>query len=78
MCADTFVNFSAGDMMLNADNKVTIYVDQNDCKGVLTAAKNLATDIKNVCGSATDIVTNSSNARIIAGTIGHSQAIDKL
>lgn len=78
LCANTFVSFSAGDIMLNAENNVTIFVDNNDCKGVLTAAKNLATDINKVCGSATDIVTNSSNAQIIAGTIGHSQAIDKI
>lgn len=78
LCANTFVSFSAGDIMLNAENNVTIFVDNNDCKGVLTAAKNLATDINKVCGSATNIVTNSTNARIIAGTIGHSQAIDKI
>lgn len=31
-----------------------------------------------MCGSATNIVTNSINARIIVGTIGHSKAIDKI
>lgn len=39
LCANTFVSFSAGDIMLNAENNVTIFVDNNDCKGVLTAAK---------------------------------------
>ncbi len=76
--ANSFISFSAGDMLLNQNNEVTIFVDQNDCKGVMTAVRNMSTDINKVCGADVKISTNSNNAKIIVGTIGHSAAIDKI
>lgn len=78
LCANSFISFSAGDILLNDNNEVAIYVDNNDCKGVLTAAKNLATDINKVCGANTRINADINSAKIIIGTIGHSSAIDKI
>lgn len=76
--ANSFISFSAGDMLLNQNNEVNIFVDQNDCKGVMTAVRNMSTDINKVCGADVKISTNSNNAKIIVGTIGHSAAIDKI
>lgn len=76
--ANSFISFSAGDMLLNQNNEVTIFVDQNDCKGVMTAVRNMSTDINKVCGADVKISTSSNNAKIIVGTIGHSAAIDKI
>lgn len=44
--ADRFVNFKQGDLLLNANNRVEIYMDTNDCKGVSYAAHALLKDIK--------------------------------
>lgn len=46
--ADRFVNFKQGDLLLNANNRVEIYMDANDCKGVSYAAHALLKDIKKV------------------------------
>ncbi len=48
--ADRFVNFKQGDLLMNANNKVEIYMDANDCKGVSYAANALVKDIRNVSG----------------------------
>ena len=46
--ADRFVDFKQGDLLLNANNRVEIYMDTNDCKGVSYAAHALLKDIKSV------------------------------
>lgn len=84
--ADRFVNFKQGDLLLNANNRVEIYMDTNDCKGVSYAAHALLKDIKSVSGatatltSDADFLKKADTARpaILVGTIGHSAAIDQL
>lgn len=92
--ADKFVSFHQGDLLLNADNRVQIYLDHNDCRGVSYAAKALVKDIQKVSGSPafllSDLTTsgkgrtsasgkgNALKANILIGTIGHSAAIDRL
>lgn len=84
--ADRFVNFKQGDLLLNANNRVEIYMDTNDCKGVSYAAHALLKDIKSVSGatatltSDTGFLKKADTARpaILVGTIGHSAAIDQL
>ena len=84
--ADRFVNFKQGDLLLNANNRVEIYMDTNDCKGVNYAAHALLKDIKSVSGATATLTTDASflkkadTARpaILVGTIGHSAAIDQL
>ena len=49
--ADQFVSFQKGDLLINRDNKVEIYMDANDCKGVSYAANALVKDIMKVSGS---------------------------
>ena len=49
--ADQFVSFQKGDLLINRDNKVEIYMDANDCKGVSYAANALVKDIIKVSGS---------------------------
>lgn len=74
---ERLVNFSSGDLLLNAKNCVSICLDPNDMKGVDIAVGNLCTDIHNVCG-ATVSTSADASSRIIIGTIGHSRAIDLL
>lgn len=76
--AERFVDFTSGDILLNAGGKTTIYIDPADCKGVSIAAANLATDINKVCGAVTATTGLADGAVIIAGTIGHSAGIDRL
>lgn len=92
--ADKFVSFHQGDLLLNANNQVHIYLDHNDCRGVSYAVQALIKDIQNVSGSSASIITdfttsskgststsskgNAPKANILVGTIGHSAAIDRL
>ena len=84
--ADQFVSFQKGDLLINRDNKVEIYMDANDCKGVSYAANALTKDIIKVSGSkavlTSDAGLKDKNAAgkptILVGTIGHSAAIDQL
>lgn len=84
--ADRFVNFKQGDFLLNANNRVEIYMDTNDYKGVSYAAHALLKDIKSVSGATATLTSDagflkkSDTARpaILVGTIGHSAAIDQL
>ena len=84
--ADQFVSFQKGDLLINRDNKVEIYMDANDCKGVSYAANALVKDIIKVSGSKA-ILTSDAGLKdkdaagkptILVGTIGHSAAIDQL
>ena len=84
--ADRFVNFKQGDLLLNANNRVEIYMDTNDCKGVSYAAHALLKDIKSVSGATATLTSDAgfqkkadtSRPAILVGTIGHSAAIDQL
>ena len=84
--ADRFVNFKQGDLLLNANNRVEIYMDTNDCKGVSYAAHALLKDIKSVSGTTVTLTSDAgflkkadtARPAILVGTIGHSAAIDQL
>ena len=92
--ADKFVSFHQGDLLLNANNQIDIYLDNNDCRGVSYAVQALIKDIQNVSGSPASILADSSisgkestsisgkgnapKANILVGTLGHSAAIDRL
>ena len=75
--ADRFVSFQQGDVLLNPNNQVEIYMDPNDCMGVSYAAQALAKDLHQVSG-ANASVTSSTQSTILVGTVGHSAAIDQL
>ena len=84
--ADRFVNFKQGDLLLNANNRVEIYMDTNDCKGVSYATHALLKDIKSVSGATATLTSDAGFLKkadtvrpaILVGTIGHSAAIDQL
>lgn len=84
--ADRFVNFKQGDLLLNANNRVEIYMDTNDCKGVSYAAHALLKDIKSVSGATATLTSDAgflkkndtARPAILVGTIDHSAAIDQL
>ena len=76
--ADRFVFFDGGDLLINDGNTLAIYLDGNDCKGVSIAAENLCRDMKLVTGMTNVQLTDNSGAKIVVGTIGHSEAIDAL
>ena len=84
--ADQFVSFQKGDLLINRDNKVEIYMDANDCKGVSYAANALVKDIIKVSGSKAVLTSDTGlkdkdaagKPTILVGTIGHSAAIDQL
>lgn len=89
--ADKFVSFHQGNLLLNANNQIDIYLDHNDCRGVSYAVQALIKDIQKVSGSPAFLLSDANtalsggsnsqaNARanIIVGTIGHSAAIDRL
>lgn len=84
--ADKFVDFKQGDLLLNANNRVEIYMDANDCKGVSYAAHALLKDIKTVSGTTATLTSDAgfqkkadtARPTILVGTIGHSAAIDQL
>ena len=84
--ADQFVSFQKGDLLINRENKVEIYMDANDCKGVSYAANALVKDIMKVSGSKAVLTSDAGlkdkdaigKPTILVGTIGHSAAIDQL
>ena len=75
--AERFVSFQQGDLLINGNDKVEIYMDANDCRGVSYASNALVKDISKVSGSQA-IITSNRKATILVGTIGHSAAIDQL
>ncbi len=75
--AERFVSFKQGDLLINGNDKVEIYMDANYCRGVSYAANALVRDISKVSGSQATITSNRK-ATILVGTIGHSAAIDQL
>lgn len=67
--AERFVSFKQGDLLINGNDKVEIYMDANDCRGVSYAANALVRDISKVSGSQATITSNRK-ATILVGTIG--------
>ena len=76
MAASRFVSFGNGNVLLTEGN-VTIGYDVADAKAVAIAAQTLAEDFGRVTGQQAQVV-NSSDARIIIGTLGKSSMIDLL
>ena len=77
--ADNFISFTQGDLKLCQTNEsFSICISDNDNIAVKLAAKNLASDFQKVCDANVTISSSDSEARIIAGTIGNSAAIDNL
>ena len=78
--ADKFVSFHQGDLLLNADNQVQIYLDNNDCRGVSYAAKALVKDIQKVSGSPAFLLsdlTTSGKESISTSGKGRTSASGK-
>ena len=77
--ADRFVTFHQGDVLINRNKTVDIYMDSNDCKGVSYAVNALVKDIAQVSGSRATVSSDAGKTYpIIVGTLGHSKAIDQL
>ena len=83
--AQQFVHFHQGDVLLNPGNRVEIYMDANDCKGVSYAVQALIKDFRQVSGCQATLTslygsTHGKNSQpgILVGTLGHSAAIDQL
>ena len=79
LAADNFISFTQGDMKLcQTGESFSICISDNDNVAVKLAAKNLASDFQKVCDANITISSSFSEARIVAGTIGNSAAIDEL
>lgn len=83
--AQQFVHFHQGDILLNPGNRVEIYMDANDCKGVSYAVQALIKDFRQVSGCQAILTSQSGSTHgknsqpgILVGTLGHSAAIDQL
>lgn len=75
--AAPFVSFTPTGFCLNTGGEFSIYIDTDDERGVETAARNVCSDLNRVCGASVSVSRNVSS-RIIAGTLGHSAAIDRM
>lgn len=75
--AEPFVSFTPTNFCLNKGGQLSVYVDNNDLKGVKAAALNLCDDLNKACGADVRL-SGEASARIIAGTLGHSAAIDRM
>ncbi len=67
--------------LIEKNTPITIYVDDNDFKGLQRAVKNLQADIKSVTDVEPDIVNRTTGLKsraVFIGTIGKSQVIDDL
>ena len=76
--ADRFITFTQGDVQLNPNGQVHIYVDNNDERGVMHAARNLCADFGRVTGTDAELSTLNLPPSIIIGTFGHSAVIDRM
>ena len=83
--AQQFVHFHQGDVLLNPGNRVEIYMDANDCRGVSYAVQALIKDFRQVSGCQATLTSQygsthgkDSQPGILVGTLGHSAAIDQL
>ena len=71
--ADKFVSFHQGDLLLNADNQIDIYLDHNDCRGVSYAVQALIKDIQNVSGSPASIISDANTTSSKESTTASSK-----
>ena len=80
LTAEPFVRFTSGEeaLLLNAGREVTLFVDEGDERGVRRAAQTVLDDLTLVCGATTRLVESPRDARIVAGTLGHSKQLEKL
>ena len=77
--SDRFIDFNSGDLLLCSQNSsFTIYISENDNIGVKLALKNLSNDFMSVCNAKVTVCNTEQDARIIIGTVGQSEAIDRL
>ena len=78
--ADQFVCFAreADASLLNANGRFAIFVDPGDERGVRHAAQNVMDDLAAVTSSAGSWAETPASANIVAGTLGHSPALDRL
>ncbi|HEX3913362.1 MAG TPA: glycosyl hydrolase 115 family protein [Steroidobacteraceae bacterium] len=69
-----------GFALVNAGAAADLIVDSNDFAAVMLAAKNLQSDIARVSGLAPRLLQDPHGGRhaVLIGTIGHSEAIDRL
>lgn len=68
-----------GFSIVNAKERASIIVSNNEWPGVIRAAKDLQNDIKMVSGQLPEILSDRmAPMAIIIGTIGHSKIIDQL
>lgn len=75
MAAEQFVSFTGGDRLLNAGNRIVIYVCPSDERGVALAAENLRRDLQCVCGGDVTLTDNEAEAGIVIGTAGRVKAV---
>ena len=75
-----FIAFSEkeGALLLNGGGRITLYVDSDDERGVRLAAENVLADLHAVCQAATLLAPTAADARIVAGTIDHCEALKRL
>ena len=81
VCAQQqFVSYEAeaGALLLNAGGEIPVYVDNNDARGVNRAAVNMMADLNSVCQANCRFAASAGEARIVAGTLGHSEVIGRL
>lgn len=69
--APQFVNFTRGDLRLNANGQITIFISSQDERGIAHAARDLCADLQKVCGGRVELVAKAEDARIVIGTVGH-------
>jgi len=79
-----YVQFSATPgsfILVNANTTAEIYVDSNDWPGVLRAAHDLSSDIRDITGKTPEVISGASPAKrnvVLIGTLGKSDMIDRL
>lgn len=65
---DPFIDFHQGDLLLNKDGEVRVFVEPTAPRGVMIAARNLCEDIRKVCGANAMITPDKNEAVIIIAT----------
>lgn len=68
----------SGIELVSQSKTPSIYVDGDDFAGVVRAAEDLKEDIESVTGVTPTYAAEPESADIVIGTIGHSDAVDRL
>lgn len=77
IASEQFINFERGALLIGQENHATeIYVDPKDQKGVAIAVANLCEDFSRVTGTRAHQTDDPSKAKIVIGTVGHSDAVN--